>query len=94
MQKYMDAIVKPVAGPGLELRRVPVPVPGPGEVLIKVHILKNFYQRSRSATPAGSVPFPLMQMHWKLQEDIRKPPEITGNYCPLQENPSPAEIHF
>ena len=36
MQKYMDAIVKPVAGPGLELRRVPVPVPGPGEVLIKV----------------------------------------------------------
>ena len=37
MEKYMDAIVKPVAGPGLELRRVPVPVPGPGEVLIKVH---------------------------------------------------------
>jgi len=33
----MDAIVKPVAGVGLELRRVPVPVPGPGEVLIKVH---------------------------------------------------------
>ena len=37
MEKLMDAIVKPVAGPGLELRRVPVPVPGPGEVLIKVH---------------------------------------------------------
>ena len=35
-QKMMDAIVKPVAGPGLELRQVPVPVPGPGEVLIKV----------------------------------------------------------
>ena len=34
--KMMDAIVKPVAGPGLELRQVPVPVPGPGEVLIKV----------------------------------------------------------
>ncbi|MBR6040193.1 MAG: L-threonine 3-dehydrogenase [Clostridia bacterium] len=33
----MDAIVKPVAGVGLELRRVPVPEPGPGEVLIKVH---------------------------------------------------------
>ena len=33
----MDAIVKPVAGVGLELRRVPVPKPGPGEVLIKVH---------------------------------------------------------
>ena len=37
MQQYMDAIVKPVAGPGLELRRVPVPVPQAGEVLIKVH---------------------------------------------------------
>ncbi len=37
MQKMMDAIVKPTAGPGLELRQVPVPVPGPGEVLIKIH---------------------------------------------------------
>lgn len=37
MEQYMDAIVKPDAGPGLVLRRVPVPVPGPGEVLIKVH---------------------------------------------------------
>ena len=36
-QQMMDAIVKPVAGVGLELRQVPVPVPGPGEVLIKVH---------------------------------------------------------
>ncbi len=35
--KMMDAIVKPVAGVGLELRQVPVPEPGPGEVLIKVH---------------------------------------------------------
>ena len=35
--KMMDAIVKPIAGEGLELRRVPVPTPGPGEVLIKVH---------------------------------------------------------
>ena len=35
--KMMDAIVKPVADVGLELRRVPVPEPGPGEVLIKVH---------------------------------------------------------
>ncbi|MBR4905415.1 MAG: L-threonine 3-dehydrogenase [Clostridia bacterium] len=33
----MDAIVKPVADVGLELRQVPVPEPGPGEVLIKVH---------------------------------------------------------
>ena len=37
LSKMMDAIVKPTAGPGLELRRVPVPEPGPGEVLIKVH---------------------------------------------------------
>ena len=35
--QLMDAIVKPAAGTGLELRKVPVPVPGPGEVLIKVH---------------------------------------------------------
>ena len=33
----MDAIVKPSAAPGLELRQVPIPTPGPGEVLIKVH---------------------------------------------------------
>ena len=37
MERLMDAIVKPAAGPGLELRQVPVPQPGPGEVLIKVH---------------------------------------------------------
>lgn len=37
MERMMDAIVKPTAGPGLELRRVPVPTPGPGEVLIKIH---------------------------------------------------------
>ncbi len=37
MQKMMDAIVKPTAGPGLELRQVPVPTVGPGEVLIKIH---------------------------------------------------------
>jgi len=37
MKTYMDAIVKPTLGPGLELRQVPVPVPGAGEVLIKVH---------------------------------------------------------
>ncbi len=37
MQKMMDAIVKPVAGPGLELRQVPVPTPGPNDVLIKIH---------------------------------------------------------
>ena len=35
--RLMDAIVKPTAGPGLELRQVSVPTPGPGEVLIKVH---------------------------------------------------------
>lgn len=37
MVRMMDAIVKPTAGVGLELRQVPIPVPGPGEVLIKVH---------------------------------------------------------
>ena len=37
MEKLMDAIVKPEKGPGLELRKVPVPTPGPGEVLIKIH---------------------------------------------------------
>lgn len=37
MTRMMDAIVKPSAGPGLELRQVPVPVPGPGEVLIRIH---------------------------------------------------------
>ena len=37
MKQFMDAIVKPEAGPGLELRQVPVPVPKAGEVLIKIH---------------------------------------------------------
>ena len=37
MKQYMDAIVKPEAGAGLELRQVPVPVPRAGEVLIKIH---------------------------------------------------------
>lgn len=37
MKEFMDALVKPIAGPGLELRQVPVPVPGAGEVLIKIH---------------------------------------------------------
>lgn len=36
-EKLMHAIVKPSAARGLELRRVPIPQPGPGEVLIKVH---------------------------------------------------------
>ena len=37
MERLMDAIVKPIAGPGLELRKVPVPEPGFGEVRIKIH---------------------------------------------------------
>jgi threonine 3-dehydrogenase len=36
-QQMMDALVKPTRAPGLELRQVPVPVPGAGEVLIKIH---------------------------------------------------------
>ena len=35
--QMMDALVKTAPGVGLELRQVPVPEPGPGEVLIKVH---------------------------------------------------------
>jgi threonine 3-dehydrogenase len=36
MTRTMKAIVKTTAGPGGELRQVPVPAPGPGEVLVKV----------------------------------------------------------
>ena len=39
MSQLMDALVKPIAGPGLELRQVPVPEPGPGEVLIKLSLI-------------------------------------------------------
>jgi threonine 3-dehydrogenase len=36
MRRTMRALVKPAAGPGLEIRTVPVPVPGYGEVLVRV----------------------------------------------------------
>lgn len=36
-EQMMDAIVKMSPTAGLELRKVPVPIPGPGEVLIKIH---------------------------------------------------------
>src|SRR5262245_55467972 len=36
MRRTMRALVKPAAGPGLEIRTVPVPVPGHGEVLVRV----------------------------------------------------------
>ena len=36
-EKLMDAIIKPAAGEGVAMAKVPVPVAGPGEVLIKVH---------------------------------------------------------
>lgn len=36
MQQTMRAVVKPARAPGAELREVPVPRPGPGEVLIRV----------------------------------------------------------
>ena len=35
MKQYMDAIVKPTAGVGLELRQVPVPQPKAGRFLSK-----------------------------------------------------------
>ena len=37
MKEMMDALVKPIEGPGLELRQVPIPHAGPGEVQIKIH---------------------------------------------------------
>lgn len=37
MAEMMDAIIKPRPEKGLELARVPVPVPGMGDVLIKLH---------------------------------------------------------
>ena len=37
MSRQMRALVKPEAAPGLELREVPVPSPGPGEVLVQLH---------------------------------------------------------
>jgi len=36
MPATMQAVVKPKAAPGIELREVPVPSPGPGEVLVRV----------------------------------------------------------
>jgi len=36
MSTTMEAVVKAKAAPGIELREVPVPVPGPGEVLVRV----------------------------------------------------------
>ncbi len=36
MRRTMRALVKPAAGPGLEIRTLPVPAPGPGEVLVRV----------------------------------------------------------
>jgi len=36
MPTTMQAIVKAHAAPGIELREVPVPIPGPGEVLVRV----------------------------------------------------------
>ena len=35
--KLMDALIKPQAGVGVALAKVPVPEVGPGEVLIKIH---------------------------------------------------------
>jgi threonine 3-dehydrogenase len=37
MASTMQAVVKAQAAPGVEIREVPVPTPGPGEVLVRVH---------------------------------------------------------
>jgi threonine 3-dehydrogenase len=37
MPGTMRALVKPARGPGLQIRSVPRPQPGPGDVLVKVH---------------------------------------------------------
>ena len=37
MENMMHAIVKPIDGPGLELRKLPIPQPQAGEVLIRIH---------------------------------------------------------
>lgn len=37
MPSTMQAVVKAQAAPGIEIREVPVPTPGPGEVLVRVH---------------------------------------------------------
>ena len=36
MPTTMQSVVKAKAGPGIELREVPVPTPGPGKVLVRV----------------------------------------------------------
>ena len=36
MPTTMQAIVKAHAAPGIEMREVPIPTPGPGEVLVRV----------------------------------------------------------
>jgi len=36
MSRTMRALVKPAAAPGIEMREVPVPSPGPGEVLVRL----------------------------------------------------------
>ena len=40
MQKMMDAIVKPRADVGLELRQVPVPVPAPAPIMEAISEIK------------------------------------------------------
>ena len=67
MAQMMDALVKPAAGPGLELRQVPVPTPGPGEVLIKI----------RKTAICGS---DVHIYHWNswAQEHV-KPGMVTGH---------------
>lgn len=63
----MQAVLKTTAGPGAELREVPVPEPGPGEVLVEVQATTicgtdyHIYRWDRWA--AGRVKPPLIMGH-------------------------------
>src|SRR5262245_16155683 len=62
--RSMRAIVKAVRGPGVEIREVPVPTCGPGEVLVRV-------------LPAGVCGTRLHSYNWDRWSEDRVNPPIT-----------------
>ena len=76
MSQLMDALVKPVAGPGLELRQVPIPEPGPGEGLIKIH--KTAICGTDQAFSLGR---PLSRPWFGFHRQIQRVPHA-GGLCP------------